>query len=145
MLVHMNLTDQLTERVRDYTWLLTKKLAQESEGITELTAPQENLMVRIYQNPGLTGAELARHLYISPQSVNITVTPLISNKLVEVHRNPTDGRRRELHLTPAGRTTVDNIRSHRTQWLSQKLGALTEDEKKQLLTAIEILHKTTFE
>lgn len=140
---HMTV-QELTDAVRTYTWLLTKRLAQESEASNQLTRPQENLLVHIFRNPGSTGAELARLLYISPQSVNTTAAPLLNQGLVESRRNPQDGRRRELFATVAGQALVESVRKDRSDWLAQRLQALTPAQQQQAFEAIRLLHTATF-
>lgn len=114
-------TRALAERVREFAWRLNRRASAASAGVGPFTASQELIAVRIFQRPGLTGAELARLLLLTPQSINATVATLIESGWVTVERSETDGRRRELHLTAAGCQAVEQIRSARSAWLSELL------------------------
>jgi DNA-binding MarR family transcriptional regulator len=67
-----------------------------------LTKAQYNALLILADAPGLTGAELARRCFVTPQAMNETVTRLERDGYIERKRHPTHQHVREVLLTPAG-------------------------------------------
>jgi DNA-binding MarR family transcriptional regulator len=61
------------------------------------------LMIMIDSEPGLTGAELARRLNVTPQAVASLATRLEERGRLEGRPHPRHRHVQELHLTDAGR------------------------------------------
>lgn len=138
----MDSTQKLAEEIRAFTWHLTRKMAQESTHIGKFTPSQEAVAVRIHQQPGRTGAEISRQLFLTPQSINVTVMTMIDEGIVEVRKSARDGRRRELYLTASGNAEVEKIRAYKTLWLCEELDEkLTDEEREQALAALASLKK----
>ena len=62
-----------------------------------------SLLMLVHTEPGLTGAELARRLDVTPQAVASLVTRLIDKGQLERRVHPRHRHIHELHLTDAGR------------------------------------------
>jgi len=97
-----------------------------------VTTAQIGLMRYLANEPGLSGAELARRLLITPQGVQLALTALERNGLVERKQDPQHGRIRQAYLTDRGRAvasvvSADAIRAH-----EQVFGVLTLEEQKTL-------------
>jgi DNA-binding MarR family transcriptional regulator len=60
------------------------------------------LLISVHTEPGLTGAELARRLGVTPQAVASLVTRLEKNGQLERREHPRHRHVQELHLTDAG-------------------------------------------
>ena len=68
-----------------------------------LTALQYTALTVLERHPDLTAAHLARHSFVTGQSMADMVTALLNRGLIERHRDPADRRRLVIALTPAGR------------------------------------------
>jgi len=64
------------------------------------------LLISIRTHPGITGAELARRLNVTPQSVASLVARLADKGQLERRTHPRHRHVRELHLTDAGRQAL---------------------------------------
>ena len=67
-----------------------------------LTALQYTALTVLERHPDLTAAHLARHSFVTGQSMADMVTTLLNRGLIERHRDPADRRRLVIALTPAG-------------------------------------------
>src|ERR1700710_2994430 len=72
-----------------------------------LTALQYTALTVLERHPDLTSAHLARHSFVTSQSMADMVTTLRSRGLIDRHQDPDDRRRLVLSLTEAGRTLLD--------------------------------------
>src|SRR4051794_31230652 len=69
-------------------------------------AAQSSLLISIHTDPGLTGAELARRLNVTPQAVASQVARLVERGQLERRPHPRHRHVQELHLTDAGRDAL---------------------------------------
>jgi DNA-binding MarR family transcriptional regulator len=65
-----------------------------------------SLLMSIHTHPGITGAELARRLTVTPQSVASLVARLADKGQLERRSHPRHRHVQELHLTDAGRQAL---------------------------------------
>ncbi|WP_374023711.1 MarR family winged helix-turn-helix transcriptional regulator [Mycobacterium sp. HNNTM2301] len=72
----------------------------------DLSPAQITAMARISKHGPTTTAELAAAERVRPQAITSIVTTLVERGLVERHADTSDGRRKLLVLTPAGRDRV---------------------------------------
>jgi DNA-binding MarR family transcriptional regulator len=96
--------------------------ARESKS-TELSLPERTVLSRLDRNGPDTTAGLARHEEITPQAMGVTVSALVSKKLIERSPDPEDGRRSILTITPTG---VEVVHASRGQ-LTDRLASTLED------------------
>src|ERR1700712_2043235 len=71
-----------------------------------VTTAQMGLLRQLAGEPGLSGAELARRLLISPQGVQLALTALEGRGLVERKQDPQHGRILRAYLTDQGRAVT---------------------------------------
>ncbi|MFI0990400.1 MarR family winged helix-turn-helix transcriptional regulator [Streptomyces exfoliatus] len=71
-----------------------------------MMAAHYTLLMTVHAEPGLTGAELARRLNVTPQAVASLVARLEKREQLERRAHPRHGHVQELHLTDAGRTAL---------------------------------------
>lgn len=64
------------------------------------------LLMSVHRGPGLTGAELARRLNVTPQAVASLVSRLTERGWLERRPHPRHGHVQELHLTDDGRRAL---------------------------------------
>lgn len=65
-----------------------------------------SLLMLVHTEPGLTGAELARRLDVTPQAVASLVTRLVDKGQLERRSHPRHRHVQELHLTDDGRQVL---------------------------------------
>lgn len=75
------------------------------------TTAQYAALAVLHEAPGLSGAELARRCFVTPQTMNSILVSLESAGLVERRPHPVHGRILEASLTAAGRELL--ARAHR--------------------------------
>lgn len=132
----------LSEAIRGVVWDVTRRLRQESEGVTDVPLAQQAVLRRLDATPGLTSAELARAEFVRPQSMNATVAAMRRQGLVDPQVGAADARRRELHLTAEGRMLLDRIRATRADWLQVRLTeGLDAGERVALAAAVALLQR----
>ena len=72
-----------------------------------LSAAQFGVLRLLADDPGLTGAELARRSSVTSPSMNETLAMLLRNDLVSRRPDPRGGRAIQLFISPAGRSVLD--------------------------------------
>jgi len=73
-----------------------------------IAAAQYSLLISVHTDPGLTGAELARRLNVTPQAVASQVARLEERGHLERRAHPRHRHIQELHLTDAGRDALSH-------------------------------------
>lgn len=71
-----------------------------------MTKAQYNALLILTDAPGLTGAELARRCFVTPQAMNETVNRLERDGYIERKRHPTHQHVLEVLLTAAGKEAL---------------------------------------
>ncbi|MEU5318619.1 MarR family transcriptional regulator [Streptomyces sp. NPDC021056] len=71
-----------------------------------MAAAHYTLLMSVHRDPGLTGAELARRLNVTPQAVASLVARLENRGQLERREHPRHRHIQELHLTDAGREAL---------------------------------------
>ncbi|OBI53424.1 MarR family transcriptional regulator [Mycobacterium kyorinense] len=97
-----------------------------------VTTAQIGLMRQLANEPGLSGAELARRLLISPQGVQLAITALESRGLVERKQDPQHGRILQSYLTDSGRAVVSAVLADALAAHERVFGVLDADEQQLL-------------
>jgi DNA-binding MarR family transcriptional regulator len=90
------------------------------------------VLVLVHSEPGLTGAELARRLNVTPQAVASLVARLESRGQVERHAHPRHRHVQELHLTDTGREALRAADTVITQIERKVTTTLGPDDAAQL-------------
>ena len=103
----------------------------------DLTGSQAGMMSRIFDQPGISGAELSRQMLTTPQAVQLMLATLERKGLIERRPDRTKGRVLGSHLTEAGRAAfhaclADAAAADRA--LSQNLD---EHERQQLMDLLQ--------
>jgi DNA-binding MarR family transcriptional regulator len=100
----------------------------------------------VHTEPGLTGAQLARRLDVTPQAVASLVSKLAEKGQLERRSHPRHRHVQELHLTDDGRRllkSADTVIASIEQQLTERLGARDAARLTKLLEeSIEALRET---
>jgi DNA-binding MarR family transcriptional regulator len=97
-----------------------------------VTTAQIGLMRQLSNEPGLSGAELARRLLISPQGAQLALATLERRGLVERKQDPQHGRIMQAYLTDEGRAVTSAVLADALAAHERVFGVLTGDEQQVL-------------
>jgi DNA-binding MarR family transcriptional regulator len=97
-----------------------------------VTTAQIGLMRQLANEPGLSGAELARRLLISPQGAQLALTALESRGLVERKQDPQHGRILQAYLTDQGRAVTSAVLTDAVAAHEKVFGVLNTGEQQML-------------
>lgn len=131
------------ERQVEWSGLTVARFSQVFRGVLEdglrplgLTATQY-LALRLVQHvPGLTNAELARELLVTPQTMIRVVGGLTGRGLIERAPNPRHGRLLETRLTPAGTRLLERAVPLADAAELRVLAPLTQGQRARLLASL---------
>lgn len=133
--------DEVAAALQRSIGLLLRRIRQLADA-GELTLPESSALKRLELEGPTTAAGLARGEQISPQSMGATVSALEARGLIERARDPHDGRRVVLSISPAGAEVLGDKRGARTARLA---GALAERfsaaEREQLMAASALVER----
>jgi DNA-binding MarR family transcriptional regulator len=107
-----------------------------------ITPTQRSVLSRLSKEGPATASELAAAERVRPQSMAVTVAALEDAGMVDRTDDPTDGRRRQIALTPLGRAFVEQVRTASREWLAEALDQeCTPAELATLGRALAILER----
>jgi len=127
----MELTDNIMWLLKQafYYSLTTINEAMSAHGVS---TAQIGVLRQLANEPGLSGADLARRLLISPQGVQFALTSLERRGLVERKRDPQHGRILQAYLTGEGRDVASVVVSEAVAAHDQVFGVLSTEEQEAL-------------
>ncbi len=127
----MDLTDNTLWLLKQafYYSLTTLNEAMSDHGVS---SAQVGVLRRLANEPGLSGADLARRLLVSPQGVQFALTSLERRGLVERKRDPQHGRILRAYLTAEGRDVVATVVGAAVAAHDEVFGVLTPAEQETL-------------
>jgi DNA-binding MarR family transcriptional regulator len=102
-----------------------------------LTALQYTALTVLERHPDLTAAHLARHSFVTAQSMADMVTALLDRNLIERHRDLADRRRLVIALTADGERLLGVLRPQVAALEARTLSLLTADEAGVLRSSLE--------
>jgi DNA-binding MarR family transcriptional regulator len=102
-----------------------------------LTAAQYLALQLVGHSPGLSNAELARELFVTPQTTIRVVQALTEGRLVSRTPNARHGRLLETRLTPAGSRLLAEARPLADAAETVVLAALTPGQRDRLLSSLQ--------
>jgi len=125
-------------RLRRSVTQLHRRLRQSSPGIS----PAQASMLGTIDRAGRpTLGELAAIEQVQPPSVTRIVRTLHASGLVDLIKDPDDGRVMRAELTAAGRRELSGIRQRRTEFLASKLEALPRSEQERVRELVSVLEQ----
>jgi DNA-binding MarR family transcriptional regulator len=126
---------ELTDNI---LWLLKQAFyyslttINEAMSVHGVSTAQIGVLRQLANEPGLSGAELARRLLISPQGVQVALTSLERRGLLERKQDPQHGRILRAHLTGEGRDVVATVISDALAAHEQVFAVLSAQEQETL-------------
>jgi DNA-binding MarR family transcriptional regulator len=101
-----------------------------------LTTLQYTALTVLEEHPDLTAAHLARHSFVTAQSMLDMVGILLDRGLIERHRDPGDRRRLVIALTPEGKRLLGVLRPQVAALEARMLKGMTRTDADQLRDAL---------
>ena len=134
----MELTDNLLWLLKQafYFSLTSVNDAMSGHGVS---TAQIGVLRQLSDEPGLSGAELARRLLITPQGVQLALTALEKRGLVERKKDPQHARILQAFLTDTGRDIASAALNDAVAAHNSVFGVLDADEQatlRELLTKV---------
>jgi DNA-binding MarR family transcriptional regulator len=118
---------------------LARRLRQQDQ--TGLGPTMTATLASIAKHDGPTHGELAAIEQVAPPTITAVVDKLEKLGLVTRQADATDRRVTRVRTTAAGIDQLDEVRNRRTSWLASQLSALTDDERRRLADAVDVLAK----
>jgi DNA-binding MarR family transcriptional regulator len=126
---------ELTDNI---LWLLKQafyfSLTTVNDAVSEhgVSTAQIGVLRQLSNEPGLSGAELARRLLISPQGVQLALTALEKRGLVQRKQDPAHGRILQAFLTDRGRKVAAAVVNDAITAHDKVFGVLSSAEQQTL-------------
>ena len=128
-------------------WLLKRAFHFGHKAVNEairafgVTPTQLGALNRLVQEPGLSGAELARRLLVTPQAAQLALAALEERGLVERRPDANHGRIVRTYLTDDGRRVVKQCMVRGLEAEDEFLAVLSPDERTVLVDLLTRLAK----
>src|SRR5579875_1905262 len=105
-----------------------------------LTALQYTALTVLERHSDLSAAQLARHSFVTAQSMADMITALEGRGLIERHRDRADRRRLVVALTAAGRELLDRYRDPVRALEARMLAGLSDADIRSLRRSLHACH-----
>jgi DNA-binding MarR family transcriptional regulator len=102
-----------------------------------LTVPQYAALLSLGEEPGLSGAELARRCLVTPQTMTTVLKNLEAKALVERRPHPSIGHVHQTFLTRSGRRLLHRADQAAVAVEQQLVDALPTADRAQLASLLE--------
>ncbi|MFC5827570.1 MarR family winged helix-turn-helix transcriptional regulator [Nonomuraea insulae] len=105
-----------------------------------LTPTQHAVLLALREHGPLGQQALSRFIAVDPRNVVPILDGLADQQLIDRHVDPSDRRRRVINLTPAGRSTADDLAGSATEIEAAFLHGLDHADQAELNRLLQALH-----
>jgi DNA-binding MarR family transcriptional regulator len=102
-----------------------------------LSSSQFSVLRRLGMTPDVSGADLARQLLVTAQSMNEMLAGLVAQGYIDRKPHPTHGRIVRMRLTAAGRKVLAKGTAIVESVTDKMLSGLTTDERRRFATYLD--------
>jgi DNA-binding MarR family transcriptional regulator/GNAT superfamily N-acetyltransferase len=106
---------------------------------TRHSLPEARVLFELAQRDGWERSALRRRLGIDDSFLSRLIAGLARDGLVAVEQSPTDGRRRQVRLTTAGRAAFRRLDRRSTAQIEELTGPLTDGQRRQLVESMSTI------
>lgn len=140
-------TADLARELAEFSLGLSRALRQEQNPSTALSMMEVSVLFSVYENPGITTAELARQYRMAPQSMRPWVVELLTKEMISRTSDDRDRRAHRLAVTDVGRASLTGERERHMAALTSNINEhfLLEDQARLLeaVRELKVLLQTT--
>ena len=136
-------TPALASRLRITVLRLSRRLRQQAAG--EVTASQLSALSSVAKHGELTLGELAAIEHIAPPTMTRIVARIEEHGWLERSTDASDRRLVRVAISPAGQSLLDETRSRRDAFMTQRLQRLSPSERELLERAAPLLERLAAE
>jgi DNA-binding MarR family transcriptional regulator len=129
--LRMELVDNILWHLKQ-AWYFSLTAVNDAVSQHGVSTAQIGVLRQLANEPGLSGAELARRLLITPQGVQLAIKALEQRGLVERRPDPQHARILKVYLTHQGRDVASAVVSDAIAAHEAVFGVLTPDEQQTL-------------
>lgn len=128
-----------------FLWLMKRVFHLAHRAVEEavhdhgITAAQTGILNRLAETPGLSGADLARRLLITPQAAQLAIAALEAHGLVERRPDANHGRIVRTYMTRKGRRVISHATAKSLAAEKEFLEVLDPGEQAQLIEFLQRL------
>src|SRR3990172_5882015 len=134
-----SVADQVLEVIPLVMRVIRKEFRSQRD--PELTLPEFRSLAFVNRSAGCSLNEVAEHIGLEPPTASKLVENLVQRGLVNREEDRNDRRRVQLSISPKGKKSMDAAYEHTREFLTERLGHLAENEREEVLRAIEILRE----
>src|SRR5882757_705202 len=98
----------------------------------EVTPPQFAVLTMIVAYPGVSGADLSRLTFLTPQTINVIVRNLVRAGAIEKSAHVAHGRILRLTATAKGQALLRRCRT-RVMEIEERLGSLIDRDEERIV------------
>ena len=139
----MSVSPAQIQQVRAFNRDYTRRIGVLSQGLLDspYSLTQVRVMYEIAHRPGVTAAELGAELGLDRGYLSRILKGFETRRLVARATVATDGRRRQLRLTAAGRRVFAPLERRSQQQVRGMLGGLAAEPRQAVLTAMSTIQQ----
>jgi DNA-binding MarR family transcriptional regulator len=115
----------------------TRRSFDEALRELDLTAAQAGVLRRICDNPGITGVEISRRMFTTPQAAQLVLATLEGKGLIERKPDPASRRIVRSFISEDGRRALEHAMPKMWEVEQALEGVLTAEECQQLSTLLQ--------
>ncbi|GCE50314.1 DNA-binding MarR family transcriptional regulator [Thermosporothrix hazakensis] len=102
-----------------------------------LTTPQYAALSVLKEQPGLSGAGLARRCFVTPQTMNAIIVNLEEAGLLVRRSHPEHGRVLQAYITPKAEELVQEAHRRVRAIEARMTGLLSQEQQQQVMEALQ--------
>lgn len=115
----------------------TRRVFDEAMASYGINGSQAGVLNRIYEAPGISGIELSREMFMTPQAVQTILANFERRGLIERRQDPTNRRYVRAQLTDDGIDVVEKLRTVAVETEREISKRLSPTERRQLIELLE--------
>lgn len=129
------------ERIVREVSVIVKRKGRDILNEFPITPPQFTALVWLQEEGDMTIGELSQKMYLACSTMTDLVDRMEKNNVVERVRDTRDRRVVRIHLLDKGVALIEDVMKARQAYLSEVMSHFSEDEIKEILKHLSLLHQ----